>query len=134
LTGQEAWTGEEDTECRPAAFLDEWRGQRRNERQLATECGNPDFSSNGKQIVFSSSRTGFELLFLMRRNGTNEHRIRNTRDMSDPVFSPNGRRIAATDFVGGEFEIFNIRRDGTQRINVSTNPGRADTEPTWQAR
>ena len=105
-----------------------------NERQLATDCGNPDFAPNGKQILFSSSRTGFELLFLMRRNGTNEHRIQNTRDMSDPVFSPNGKRIAATDFVGGDFEIFNIRRDGTQRVNISTNPGRADTEPTWQPR
>lgn len=104
------------------------------ERLLATDCGNPDFAPNGKRIVFSSDRTGVELLWTMRRNGSDERRIPGTRGLSDPVFSPNGRRIAATGLVGGGFEILNMRRNGTQKTNISNDPARADTEPTWQPR
>ena len=103
-------------------------------RLTTAGCSNPDFSPDGSQIVFSSSRTGLEFLWTMRRDGSAERRVAGTRGLADPVFSPNGRRIAAVGLVGGDFEIFTVLRRGGGRFNVSTNPGRGDTRPTWQSR
>ena len=63
------------------------------------DAGNPDWSPNGKRIVFNSFYEGQSEseLYTIRPDGTAMHRIRkeNKHNYSfDPVWSPDGGRIA----------------------------------------
>ena len=57
--------------------------------------GNPNFSGDGKQIVFRSGRNGSIDLYLMNADGSNVRRL--TNDAANelfPVFSPTANQIA----------------------------------------
>jgi TolB protein len=94
---------------------------------------NPDFSPNGKLIVFqrmksnSGAGTG---LFTIRPDGTVLKRL--TVGGQDPAWSPNGRKIAAIfpdPASGGQFQIYTLNANGTGRSRITS--GTESTAPAW---
>ena len=97
----------------------------------------PDWSGNGKQIVFASDRDndGFRFdLYVMNADGTGIQRLTSTLDREEqPKFSPNGKQILFTRrLVNDQLDVFAMNADGTAEVNV-TNNAAADNDPTWSA-
>ena len=97
--------------------------------------GFPDFSPDGKQIVFRSGRDGNHEIYLTDADGGNVRRLTDdgvTATM--PAFSPQGELIAFTSTRDGDYEIYSLQlseqrnRDLLRR--VTTSPGR-DVHPAF---
>jgi Tol biopolymer transport system component len=73
--------------------------------------GMPDFSPDGKRIVFTSNRDQQGEIYVMRPDGSGQKRLtRRGGDDWAPRFSPDGRRIAFTQLPG---TIWLMNADGT---------------------
>ena len=102
---------------------------------------NPDWSPNGKQIVFESSREKTptnrfdDEIFVMKADGTGQKNLTNNIGFSDidPVFSPDGRKIAfeRSNPTGSFRDIFRMRADGTRKVNL-TESFSVEANPSWQ--
>lgn len=97
----------------------------------------PDWSPNGRKIVFQSSRTGNDEVFVMKSDGTRQKNLtKNAAEDGDPVFSPDGRKIAFYSNrpkgpVQGDAEIWRMRVDGTNPVQLTDNTD-TDAAPDWQ--
>ena len=83
--------------------------------------GMPDFSPNGRRIVFTSNRDRNGEVYVMNANGSGQRRL--TRRAGDdflPRFSPDGAQIA---FVGLPGTIYVMQADGTglRRLTAGTD-------------
>ena len=90
--------------------------------------GMPNWSRDGKQIVFTSNRTGGGAIWVMRADGTGERKVYDHKgsDAFDPKFSPDGRRIAFSRLGLGTTEVWIVGRDGRGARRVT-----AGGRPTW---
>ena len=97
------------------------------ERQLTSSDGpigarSPDFSPNGRRILFADDRTGNYELWIMKANGRHEVQITHTPyEEQEPVFSPNGKRIVFGANDSGDFDLYSIHLDGTHRRALTNN-------------
>ena len=97
----------------------------------------PDWSPNGKKIIFQSYRTGNDEVFVMNADGTRQKNLtKNAAEDGDPVFSPDGKKIAFYSSrpigpVQGDAEIWRMRADGTNPVQLTDNAA-TDTAPDWQ--
>ena len=95
----------------------------------------PDFSPDGRQLVFRSGRDGNHEIYLMNSDGTEPQRLTNhsTTDTM-PAFLPGGNQIVSTSNRGGDYEIYllNLRSDGStgEPRRMTNSPGR-DTHPKF---
>jgi Tol biopolymer transport system component len=72
----------------------------------------PDFSPDGRRIVFRSMRDGNAEIYLMDADGTKVRRLtRNEATDTMPAFSSAGDRVAFTSFRDGNFELYTIAFD-----------------------
>ncbi len=92
-------------------------------------ASDPDFSPNGKKIVFDSGDVGQPGtkgdIWVMRADGSRERPLTDTPPVGEaedeftlsqnPVFSPNGRRIMFTQFNGQLLEIHVMKANGSDR-------------------
>jgi Tol biopolymer transport system component len=105
---------------------------------------NPDWSPDGKKIVFESSREKVPLtstsrfddeIFVMNADGTGQKNLTNNAGFSDidPVFSPDGRKISfeRSNPPGSFRDIFRMRADGTRKVNLTENFF-VEANPSWQ--
>jgi TolB protein len=101
-------------------------------------AGNPDWSPNGKRIVFNSHYEGQALaeIYTVRPNGTRLDRVRRQPKghyAFEPVFSPDGKRIAFADTgAKGIPHIRTMRRNGTG-VRQLTHGRVVDVAPDWGA-
>jgi Tol biopolymer transport system component len=101
--------------------------------------GNPDWSPNGRRILFNSSFEGQAAveLYTVRPNGKRLRRLRREPERSfsfEPVWSPDGGRIA---FVHGTFDtvphIWTMKPNGRGLRQLTQGP-KPDVRPDWGSR
>jgi TolB protein len=106
---------------------------------LRLNAGNPDWSPDGRRIVFNSSYEGQGKveLYIVRADGSGLRRVRKESRRSfsfQPVWSPNGRRIAFVHAVGRTApHIWTIRPNGRGLRQVTRGP-KPDFAPDWGER
>ncbi len=88
----------------------------------------PDFSPDGRRIVFRSMRDGNAEIYLMNADGTDPQRLtRHEATDTMPAFSSAGDRVAFTSFRDGNFELYTIAFDEDGRPGrperLTTSPG-----------
>ncbi|EJF87750.1 protein tolB [Bartonella rattimassiliensis 15908] len=88
------------------------------------------YSPDGKQIVFSSDRSGKPQIYKMNADGSDIQRISsNEGSYSTPIWSPRGDYIAFTKQLGGQFSIGVMHPDGQGERILTT--GFHNEGPTW---
>ena len=104
--------------------------------QLTTNAnsdGTPDWSSDGKKIVFSSNRTGNNDIWIMNADGSSQTQLTNTSaNEGHPHFSPDGKQIVFWSERSGFREVWTMNSDGssqTQITNDMLNDGGAAWSP-----
>jgi TolB protein len=106
---------------------------------MRLNAGNPDWSPDGRRIVFNSSFEGQAAveLYTVRPDGKGLRRLRRERERSfsfEPVWSPDGGRIA---FVHATSRtpphIWTMRRNGEGRRQL-THGTKPDVRPDWGSR
>jgi TolB protein len=106
---------------------------------MRLNAGNPDWSPDGKRIVFNSSYEGQALpeIYTVRPDGNGLRRLRREPKESysfDPVWSPDGGRIA---LVHGTFDtvphIWTMKPNGNGLRQLTRGP-KPDVRPDWGTR
>nr|WP_180299384.1 Tol-Pal system beta propeller repeat protein TolB [Bartonella tribocorum] len=88
------------------------------------------YSPDGKQIVFSSDRSGKPQIYKMNADGSDIQRISSGEgSYSTPIWSPRGDYIAFTKQLGGQFSIGVMHPDGQGERILTT--GFHNEGPTW---
>ncbi len=95
----------------------------------------PDFSPDGRRIVFRSSRDGNKEIYLMNADGTGVRRLTHTEATNTmPSFSWSGDRIAFVSTRDGDYEIYilDLEEDGSpgEVRRMTNSPGR-DMHPKF---
>jgi Tol biopolymer transport system component len=93
----------------------------------------PNFSPNGKRIVFERVPDGEDIeLFVMRTNGKHRRRLTNNDDQDfAPVFSPDGKKIAWDGGPLGNVRV--MRTDRTHKHRLTLSPS-VDEYADWAPR
>jgi Tol biopolymer transport system component len=104
----------------------------------------PDFSPDGRKIVFRRNGDDTSGIYTIRKDGTHLRRVYEATNInvSDPVFSPNGRKIAFARWrrrePGGTVhhaKLYTMRLDGTHLRRLSqNNDARRHSKPSWGVR
>jgi len=82
--------------------------------------GGPDWSPDGKKIVFVSDRSASGQAWVMNADGSSPAQITTTGANGTPAFSPNGKRIVGNDNASG---IFVVKLDGTGYRTLGSTSG-----------
>lgn len=100
---------------------------------LSVDDMTPNWSPDGQQLVFASSRDGNYDLFTINVEDPSEPINMTTNPGADlhPVWSPDGTRIAFESNRDGNWEVYIINVDGTEVVNLSNNAIANDGNPTW---
>jgi len=97
--------------------------------------GFPDFSPDGRRVVFRSGRDGNHEIYLMDADGGNVKRLTEHPSTDTmPAFSPAGDSIAFTSFRDGDPEIYTLQigADGKPgQLRRITNSVGGDTHPRF---
>jgi hypothetical protein len=89
------------------------------------------WSPDGRQIAFTSNRSGNNEIYVMDSNGGNLVNITNNPASDQrPAWSPDGLWIAFSSNRDGNDEIYFMTPGGTQVTNLTNNPA-SDTMPFW---
>jgi len=85
--------------------------------------GSP-FSPDGSKIVFSSNRTGYNEVYIMDIDGSNQTQITNNAyNDYNPLFTPDGKKIVFDSTRDGGSEIYIMDIDGTNQTNLTMSSG-----------
>ncbi|MBX3020691.1 MAG: PD40 domain-containing protein [Bdellovibrionales bacterium] len=94
-------------------------------------------SPDGKQVAFSSDRSGRPMIYLMNADGSNVRRLTLAgKYNASPAWSPDGKTLAFAGQDKGHFDIFTMNTDGSnlKRLTDATKPNGkpANNEsPSW---
>lgn len=97
------------------------------------EDHSPEFSPDGRKIVFASARTGNEEIWLCEADGSKPVQLTSFRQAAgSPHWSPDGRWIVFDGKTREEQaqDIFLMRPDGSATRQITTHAAR-DMVPTW---
>jgi Tol biopolymer transport system component len=94
----------------------------------------PQFSPDGKRIVFDSDRSGFNEIWVCDANGANQLQLTNFGGPLVPRgtarWSPDGRRIAFDSRAEGHSDIYVINAEGGKPRRLTTGIS-DDMVPSW---
>lgn len=92
---------------------------------------NPDFSPDGREVIFSSYKRGNPDLYKRALSSTVEVSISSRPGLNiTGAWSPDGSRIALTLSKDGNSEIYTIGRDGGSPRRLTVMPS-IEVSPTW---
>jgi Tol biopolymer transport system component len=104
----------------------------------ATDDFQPDFSPDGKRIVFDRYNQLHDDLYVMNANGSGQRALTNTSDLDlSPAFSPNGAKVAF-ERDNTDFTVANVVLVDSSGLNQNITPLTTnavpvqDFEPGWQ--
>jgi Tol biopolymer transport system component len=97
----------------------------------AGENLSPQWSANGRRIVFTSQRDGNPDIYVMDADGGNQTRVTNdpTAFDTNPSWSPDGQRIAFQRRITGLYDIYAADVNGGGFVNLTN--GQGGSEPAW---
>ena len=99
--------------------------------EVVQEATEPDFSPDGRRIVFQSYQDGNFHLFLIGADGTGLTRLtEGAADHREPRFSPDGTRIAFAAESGGRYGIHVLTLE-TGEIVPWTRGEQEEAQPVW---
>jgi dipeptidyl aminopeptidase/acylaminoacyl peptidase len=87
---------------------------------------NPQWSPDGRQLVFDSTRDGNFEVYVMNADGSDQRRLTDhPRIDANPAFSPDGRLIVfdSDRLVAGERDLFAMNADGTGVVGLTVAGG-----------
>jgi Tol biopolymer transport system component/tRNA A-37 threonylcarbamoyl transferase component Bud32 len=92
----------------------------------------PDFSPDGRQVVFSSDRAGASDLWLANADGSNPAQLTNRFGSAEgsPKWSPDGRLIAFTSLKDGNADVWVMGAEGGGHRRLTHWPT-MEAEPSW---
>lgn len=92
---------------------------------------NPDFSPDGREILFTSYKRGNPDLYRRALSSTAEVATSNRKGLNiTGSWSPDGNKIALALSKDGDAEIYTLNRDGSQPTRLTINAA-LDLYPTW---
>lgn len=110
----------------------DWDGH--NQMQLTRNSSinlNPDFSPDGREIIFSSYKRGNPDLYKRALYNTVEVPLSNRKGLNiTGAWSPDGSKIALTLSKDGNSEIYTIAKDGSNPTRLTVNPA-IEVSPVW---
>lgn len=113
-------------------FIMNWDGH--NQVQLTRNGSinlNPDFSPDGREILFTSYKRGNPDLYKRALSNTVEIPLSNRRGLNiTGTWSPDGSRIALTLSKDGNSEIYTLAKDGSSPTRLTVNPA-IEVSPVW---
>jgi len=94
----------------------------------------PHLGPDGKSVVFRSSRSGTNEIWITNAAGTETHQVTHMGNTlsGSPKLSPDGKRIAFDSRPDGQPDIFTINVDGSGFSRL-TNETSEDVVPAWSA-
>jgi Tol biopolymer transport system component len=91
----------------------------------------PDYSPDGRRIVFVSSRTGVENIWVCDSDGSNPVQLTDFDSLAgSPRWSPDGLRIAFDSSEAGDYNIHIIDADGGIPRRLTQDPS-DENMPSW---
>ncbi len=92
---------------------------------------NPQYSPDGKKIVFGSHRSGISEFWVCEADGSRPIQLTNLRaNIGSPRWSPDSRKIAFDIRVEGNADVYVIGADGGQARRL-TSESAEDMLPSW---
>ena len=92
---------------------------------------NPDFSPNGRELIFTSYKKGNADLFKRSLSSTAEIPVSNRNGLNiTGAWSPDGSKIALSLSKDGNAEIYTITRDGSNPLRLTINQA-IEVSPVW---
>jgi len=94
--------------------------------------GNPQFSPDGKRVVFASNRSGFNEVWTANADGTNPMQLTSMQAhiSGGANWSPDGSRVVFDSLKDGQFEVYVISAAGGAPHRLTDNPA-VDGVPSW---
>ncbi len=91
----------------------------------------PNYSPNGEDILFESSREAFREIYKVPANGGAPVRLTNNREGNfDASWSPDGKKIAFASSRHGQLDLFVMNADGSEQKRLTQHAGDA-IKPQW---
>lgn len=110
----------------------DWDG--RNQLQLTKNGSinlNPDFSPDGREIVFTSYKRGNPDLYKRALSNTAEVAVSSRKGLNiTGAWSPDGTKIALAMSKDGNSEIYTVAKDGSNPVRLTNNPA-IEVSPVW---
>lgn len=92
---------------------------------------NPDFSPDGRELIFTSYKRGNPDLYKRALSSTAELPLSRRKGLNiTGSWSPDGTRIALALSKDGDAEIYTIARDGSQPVRLTINAAQ-ELYPSW---
>jgi len=92
----------------------------------------PDISTDGKQIIFTSNQTGNNDIYLRDSSGSVVNLTNNPANDEWARWSPDGKQIVFdSNRDGGTYEIYLMNADGSGTPTQLTSPPTLDRYPSW---